>query len=104
MSTACFISTTPIVLVALNAGGLMLSVWVIVLIVVIHVIEAYMLNPLIYGKHLRLNPVLTLLILYVGYHGFGLWGMLLGVPVTRYILHDVLAVGLKQRVDRAAVD
>ncbi len=98
-----FISTTPIVLVALNAGGLALSVWVVVLIVIIHVVEAYMLNPLIYGKHLRLNPVLTLVILYVGYHGFGLWGMLLGVPVTRYILHDVLAVGLKQRSDEQPV-
>jgi hypothetical protein len=36
-------------------------------------------------------------ILYVGYHGFGLWGMLLGVPVSRYLLHDVLAVGLRNR-------
>ena len=92
-----FISTTPVVLVALNAGGIGLSLWVIALITLIHIVEAYLLNPLIYGKHLRLNPVLTLVILYVGYHGFGLWGMLLGVPVSRYLLHDVLAVGLRPR-------
>ena len=92
-----FISTTPVVLVALNAGGIGLSLWVVALITLIHVVEAYLLNPLIYGKHLRLNPVLTLVILYVGYHGFGLWGMLLGVPVSRYLLHDVLAVGLRNR-------
>ncbi|MFZ9584443.1 MAG: AI-2E family transporter [Pseudohongiellaceae bacterium] len=92
-----FISTTPVVLVALNAGGIGLSLWVVALITLIHVVEAYLLNPLIYGKHLRLNPVLTLVILYVGYHGFGLWGMLLGVPVSRYLLHDGLAVGLRNR-------
>src|SRR5690606_29067834 len=85
-----FLSTTPIVLVALNTGGPMLSLAAIGMVVVIHAFEAYLLNPLIYGRHLRLNPVLTLIILYVGYHAFGLWGMLLGVPVARYFIHDVL--------------
>lgn len=92
-----FISTTPIVLVALNAGGPMLSLAAVGMIVVIHAIEAYLLNPMIYGRHMKLNPVLTLIILYVGYHAFGLWGMLLGVPVTRYFIHDVLGVPLLDR-------
>jgi predicted PurR-regulated permease PerM len=92
-----FISTTPIVLVALNAGGLGLSMGVIVLIIIIHAVEAYLLNPLIYGRHLKLNPVLTLVILYMGYHVFGLWGMLLGVPVARYIIHDVLGVPFRDQ-------
>jgi predicted PurR-regulated permease PerM len=87
-----FISTTPIVLVALNAGGPSLSVAAVVMIIVIHAIEAYVLNPLVYGRHLKLNPVLTLIILFVAYHAFGLWGMLLGVPVARYFIHDVLGV------------
>jgi predicted PurR-regulated permease PerM len=87
-----FISTTPIVLVALNSGGLNLSLAAIGLIIVIHALEAYLLNPIIYGRHLKLNPVLTLIILYVGYHAFGFWGMLLGVPVARYFIHDVLGV------------
>lgn len=87
-----FISTTPIVLVALNAGGPALSLAAIGLVVVIHAVEAYVLNPIIYGKHLKLNPVFTLIILYVGYHAFGLWGMLLGVPVARYFIHDVIGV------------
>ena len=96
-----FISTVPIVLVALNAGGLGLSAAAIGMVVVIHAIEAYLLNPMIYGRHLKLNPVLTLIILYVGYHAFGLWGMLLGVPVARYFIHDVLGVPFR---DRAAID
>jgi predicted PurR-regulated permease PerM len=91
------ISTTPIVLVALNAGGPGLSLAAIGLVIVIHAIEAYLLNPIIYGRHLKLNPVLTLIILYVGYHAFGFWGMLLGVPVARYFIHDVLGVPFRER-------
>lgn len=91
-----FISTVPIVLVALNAGGPMLSLAAVALIVVIHAVEAYLLNPIIYGKHLKLNPVLTVIILYVGYHAFGFWGMLLGVPVARYFIHDVLGVPMRE--------
>jgi predicted PurR-regulated permease PerM len=95
-----FISTTPIVLVALNTGGPGLSLAAIALVILIHAIEAYVLNPLIYGRHLKLNPVLTLIILYVGYHAFGLWGMLLGVPVARYFIHDVIGVPGRTRVPR----
>ncbi|HEX6993665.1 MAG TPA: AI-2E family transporter [Gammaproteobacteria bacterium] len=98
-----FLSTTPIVLVALNTGGPMLSLAAIGMVVLIHMLEAYLLNPIIYGRHLKLNPVLTLIILYVGYHGFGLWGMLLGVPVARYFIHDVLGVPFKER-DAAAAE
>jgi predicted PurR-regulated permease PerM len=92
------ISTTPIVLVALNAGGPGLSLAAIALVIVIHAVEAYLLNPIIYGRHMKLNPVLTLIILYVGYHAFGLWGMLLGVPVARYFIHDVIGVPFRERV------
>ena len=85
-------STAPIVLVALNAGGLGLSFTAIWSLIVLHAAEAYLLYPYIYGKHLKLNPVLTVIILYVAYHAFGLWGMLLGVPVARYFINDVIGL------------
>lgn len=90
-----FISTTPAVIVAINHGGFQLAVAVIIMIILIHLVEAYILNPLIYGHHLKLNPVLVMLILYVGHHFFGLWGALLGVPVTYYFLFYVLGVPLQ---------
>src|SRR5690606_31057473 len=99
-----FISTVPIVLVALNAGGPMLSLWAVGVVVLIHVIEAYLLNPIIYSRHLKLNPVFTLIIVYIGYHAFGLWGMLLGVPVARYFIHDVLGVPFRERGAEEAPD
>jgi predicted PurR-regulated permease PerM len=89
-----FISTTPILLVALNAGGVDKALGVIALVVLVHAIESYVLNPWIYGRHLKLNPVLVLMVLLVGYHLFGIWGMVLGVPVALYLLHDVLGVPL----------
>jgi len=84
-------------LVALNAGGVELALLAVVMIIVVHAIEAYGLNPLIYGRTLRLNPVLTLIVLFVAYHAFGIWGMLLGVPTARYLLSDVLRVVLDAR-------
>lgn len=87
-----FLSTTPIVLVALNAGGLNLALLSVGMVIVVHAVEAYFLNPLIYGKHLKLNPVLVLIILFIGHHAFGAWGMLLGVPVAHYFIHDVFGV------------
>jgi predicted PurR-regulated permease PerM len=89
-----FISTTPIVLVALNVGGLGKAGAVIALIALVHAVEAYLLNPLIVGRHLNLNPVMVLIILFMGHHLFGIWGMVLGVPVTLYVLSDVFGVPL----------
>ena len=56
----------------------------IAFITVIHMIEAYILNPLIYGAHLRMNPVLVLGILTIGGKLFGVWGLVLGVPLCTY--------------------
>lgn len=87
-----FISTVPIVLVALNSGGIVPALAAIILVILIHTIEAYLLNPVIYGQHFKINPVLVLIILFIGYHTVGLWGMLLGVPVAYYFIHDVFGV------------
>jgi predicted PurR-regulated permease PerM len=67
------------------------------MVLVVHLIEAYILNPMIYGAEFHFNPVLTLFILFVAHHAFGVWGMLLGLPVARYLLRDVLEVPLERR-------
>lgn len=87
-----FISTVPIVLVAINAEGLNLAILAVLMVIVVHAIEAYLLNPMIYGKHLKINSVVVLIILFIGHHAFGVWGMLLGVPVAHYFLHNVFGV------------
>lgn len=99
-----FISTVPAALVGINAGGYGMALGVIVVVTIIHLIEAYVLNPFIYGQHLKLNPVIVLLILFVGHHYFGMWGMLLGVPVSYYVLYDVFAVPREDEAVRGGIN
>lgn len=80
-----FVSSTPICIAALATGGPGTMLLAIAMILVIHTIEAYVLNPRIYGHHLRMNPVLTLIILVICGKLFGPWGLILGIPVFNYV-------------------
>lgn len=80
------LSTLPAAFLALKVGGITHVFWLIAGILIIHAVEAYMLNPLIYGRHLKLHPVAVLLILMVAEHLFGVWGLLMGVPVAAFIV------------------
>lgn len=80
------ISTVPAAFLALRDGGMVHVLWLVLAVMVIHAIEAYMLNPLIYGRHLRLHPVAVLVILVIAEHLFGVWGLLLGVPISAFVL------------------
>ncbi len=57
------------------------------MIVVVHLLEAYVFNPRVYAARFHLNPVIVLIILLVAHQLFGIWGMLLGIPVTHYVLN-----------------
>ena len=84
-----FISSVPIVLMAINSGGIELGLWAVVMIIVIHLIEAYVLNPRIVSSVMHINPVMTLIILYIAHSVMGMWGMLLGVPIAVYIYRKI---------------
>ena len=75
------------------------------MIAFVHVVEAYILNPRIVSAVLKINPLLTLIILYVGHSLFGLWGILLGVPVAAYVYRYIVMVpGDVREEDQVAVD
>ncbi len=80
-----FLSSTPICIVAVQIGGLQLMLIAIGLILLIHFVEAYILNPRIFGHHLHMNPVLVLIVLTIGGKLFGVWGLVLGLPIVNYI-------------------
>ena len=42
------------------------------------------------ANKMELNPVLVLVILFISHHYFGLWGVLLGVPVAFYLFKYAL--------------
>jgi predicted PurR-regulated permease PerM len=85
-----FISSIPILLLAFNQGGISLAGKTVGMIVFVHVVEAYVLNPNIVSAVLKINPLLTLIILYVGHTLFGIWGVLLGVPVAVYVYRYII--------------
>ncbi len=90
-----FLSTIPICLIVLEDGGFRGVLLMALLIWGIHLIETYILNPKIFGTRLHINPVLVLMILTVGGKLFGIWGLLLGVPVLTYVFAD--AIRYKQK-------
>lgn len=85
-------SSVPIALMALvqPGGGFLLAIYAVVAILVIHFFETSVLNPRIVGSMLHIDPVLVLGILAISEHFFGMWGLLLGVPVFVYFLRIVI--------------
>ena len=84
-----FMSSIPICMVSLQDHGIFRMFLAIGLITFIHAIEAYVLNPRIYGSHMRINPVVVLGILTVFGKLFGLWGLILGVPLCSWFFKEV---------------
>jgi len=86
------LSSVPISIVAIvqPGGSIFLAIQAIAAILVIHFIETSVLNPKILGEMLHLHPVLVLAVLAVGEHFFGVWGLLLAVPVTVFIIRGVI--------------
>lgn len=81
------LSTIPMCIVALTQadGGFGLVFATILMVFVIHLMEGYVLNPMIMGERFEMNALVVIIILLVGKHFFGLWGLLLGVPVCHYL-------------------
>ncbi|MBF0546897.1 MAG: AI-2E family transporter [Candidatus Riflebacteria bacterium] len=86
-----FISSIPICLIAYQVNGLTTILYSLMLVTVIHFIEAYILNPRIVGAHLALHPFVAVSILLLSEHLFGVWGLLLGVPGTVFLFKTLIA-------------
>ena len=84
-----WLSSVPIILMAINSGGVQLGLWALLMIIAIHMLEAYVLNPRIVSSVMHINPVMTLIILYIAHSVIGMWGMLLGVPIAVYIYRKI---------------
>ena len=81
-----FLSSIPILLFGIQVGGLALMLKLVALIIMVHAFEAYVLNPKITGNILHIHPLLVLVLLLIGERFFGVWGMVLGVPVGYYVI------------------
>lgn len=85
------ISLVPLSIVAFNNGGLVHVAYVLIMIVLLHAFEAYILNPKLMSSKTKLPIFYTLSILIVSEHLAGVLGLIIGIPIFMFIL-DVIEV------------
>jgi len=84
------LSTIPMLLVALYEYGVTTALLCVLMVAIVHLVEAYVANPQIYSSLLELHPILVLSSLYIAEHFYGPKGMLLAVPLAEFMLEDVV--------------
>lgn len=81
------ISLVPLSIIAFNIGGLSKVIAVLAMIILIHILEAYVLNPKLMSDQTKLPVCFIFIILLVGEHYLGVWGLLIGVPIFIFLLN-----------------
>ena len=72
----------PPILVALFQGEPLTAVWLLLLFVALQQIEGHVVAPLVFGRSLRINPLLVIFALLLGGHLQGVFGALLALPLA----------------------
>lgn len=86
------ISGAPAVLIALlqPGGSIGLAANVVLAILLVHLFETMVIDPKVFGKMMHMHPVMILVVLAIAEHFFGMWGLILGVPVAVYLISVVM--------------
>ena len=85
------ISAVPMSFIAYSDGGVRLVIYVLVMLLVIHALESYVLNPKFMASRTELPIFYTFVVLLVAEHLFGVWGLIVGIPIFTFAL-DVLGI------------
>lgn len=80
------ISLIPLCTIAFTIGGVVKIIQVLVMIIIIHAVETYILNPKLMASKTRLPVCFVFIILIVGEHYLGVWGLLIGVPIFIFLM------------------
>lgn len=80
------ISLLPLSIIAFQVGGPLYVVYMFIMIMVIHAIESYFLNPKLYSITMKLPIFYTFIVLMVGELLFGAWGLVIGIPLFVFIV------------------
>jgi predicted PurR-regulated permease PerM len=83
------IGPLPAVLVALFVSPIS-AVWVILLFVALQQLEGHVVAPQVFRISLRINPILVILALLIGFQLYGIAGALLALPIAAVIRQTVL--------------
>jgi predicted PurR-regulated permease PerM len=83
------IGPTPAVLVALFTHPIS-ALWVVLLFVALQQLEGHFVAPQVFRISLRINPILIILSLLIGYQLYGIAGALIALPVAAVLRQTVL--------------
>ncbi|HET6865803.1 MAG TPA: AI-2E family transporter [Solirubrobacteraceae bacterium] len=83
------IGPLPAVLVALFVHPIS-AVWVILLFVALQQLEGHVVAPQVFRISLRINPILVILALLIGFKLYGIAGALLALPIAAVIRQTVI--------------
>lgn len=86
-----FISLLPLSTIAYTIGGFNYLIYLLVLIVILHTIEAYVLNPKLMSSKTHLPIFYTFVVLLFSEHYLGVWGLIIGIPIFVFLL-DIIEV------------
>ena len=86
-----FISLVPLSIIAYSIGGLTKVIYILILVAVLHTLESYILNPKLMSQKTKMPVFFTFLVLLLSEHFLGVWGLIVGLPLTMFVL-DVLDV------------
>ncbi|MCS7459350.1 AI-2E family transporter [Paenibacillus doosanensis] len=93
------ISLIPLCLIALQIGGLLMIAYVIIMIILIHLVESYFLNPRLMSSKTKLPMFYSFLVLIFSEHYLGIWGLIIGIPIFVFML-DILGVTTEPETDQ----
>ncbi len=85
------VSCVPLSFIAYSQGGIKDVVYILLTILVVHLIESYVLNPKLMSSKTELPIFYTFIVLLVSERFFGVWGLIVGIPIFTFFL-DVLKV------------
>ncbi|QNQ81102.1 AI-2E family transporter [Lactobacillus sp. PV034] len=85
------ISLIPLGIVSYTVGGIQYVIYIFIMIMVIHAVESYVLNPKLMASKTELPIFYTFVCLLVGEHFFGIWGLIVAVPIFTFLL-DILGI------------
>jgi predicted PurR-regulated permease PerM len=71
-------------------GGPALALKVAAAVLGVLFVESFVLSPRILGHMMELHPVLIIAILPIAQYFFGVWGLILAMPVAVYFIHVVI--------------
>ena len=80
------ISLVPLTIIAFNIGGFTKVIQVLVMVAIIHILEAYVLNPKLMSSRTDLPVCFIFTILLVAEQWLGAWGLLIGIPLFIFLM------------------